>query len=48
MHDANADARQHHALIIKTAHQHVDALALFTKYIVEGDLDILEDQLTGV
>ena len=48
MHDAHADARQHHALVIEPRHQHVHALALGAEDVLVGHLDILEGDLGGV
>ena len=48
MHDADTDAGQHDAFVIKAGHQHIDALAFLSEYVFEGNLAILEDQLAGI
>ena len=47
-HDADADAGQDDPLVVQTGHEDLHPPPLFAQDVLEGDLDILEDQFPGV
>ena len=47
-HDAGANARKHHTLVIQPRHEHAHAAPLFAKDVLERRFDIVKDQLGGV
>ncbi|MNV41332.1 hypothetical protein D3C71_1329660 [compost metagenome] len=47
-HQAERTTGEHHALIVQTGHQHLDATADHTEHVGFGYFAILEDQLAGV
>ena len=48
LHDAERPGREHRALVVEPAHQHVDALAERADEVLLGHFAILEDQLRSV
>ncbi len=40
--------REHRALVVEPAHQHIDAAAERAEHVLRGHLAVLENQLAGV
>jgi len=48
LHQAERAAREHEALGVQAAHQHLDALVDLSEHVLGGDLAVLEHQFAGV
>ena len=47
-HDAERSARQHHALVVESAHQDLRAVALFVQQVRRGHLAVVEHELARI